>query len=278
MEAICEGDTLKRDFVVFSIDDKRPATETKDWFWQSDGQFPNDGTPVTVQVGSSDKDVHIVYSIFGNDKIIETGAVDKSNELINRKFIYKEEYGDGITLNFAWVKNGKCYTHHVSITRPMPDNKLKLEWSTFRDRLTPGQEEEWALTVKGPDGKPADAMLMATLYDKSLDQLKKHQWYFHPYTHFTLTSTQWIYPDRYKVAFSGRHAWSWMTERDLLLSHFDESVFPFRNNYATRGFGGGRVGGAAVLKRAVGNGLPVPEAAVLDEAVVYEDALLEWIS
>ena len=278
VEAICEGDTLKRDFVVFSIDDKRPATETKDWFWQSDGQFPNDGTPVTVQVGSSDKDVHIVYSIFGNDKIIETGAVDKSDELINRKFIYKEEYGDGITLNFAWVKNGKCYTHHVSITRPMPDNKLKLEWSTFRDRLTPGQEEEWALTVKGPDGKPADAMLMATLYDKSLDQLKKHQWYFHPYTHFTLTSTQWTYPNRYKVAFSGRHAWSWTTERDLLLSHFDESVFPFRNNYMTRGFGGGRVGGAAVLKRAVGNGLPVPEAAVLDEAVVNEVAAYDRAS
>ena len=121
-------------------------------------------------------------------------------------------------------------------------------------------------------------MLMATLYDKSLDQLKKHHWYFHPYTHFTLTSTQWIYPDRYKVAFSGRHAWSWMTERDLLLSHFDESVFPFRNNYATRGFGGGRVRSAAVLKRAVGNGLPVPEAAVLDEAVVNEVAAYDRAS
>ena len=258
VEAICEGDTLKRDFVVFSLDDKRPATETDDWAYQEHFTFPNDGTPVTIQVGSSDKDVHIVYSIFTADKLIETGAVDKTNELINRKFIYKEEYGDGIALNYAWVKNGKCYTHVFHINRPMPDKKLKLQWNTFRDRLTPGQEEEWTLTIKGPDGKPADAMLMATLYDKSLDQLRQNMWSFFPYTPLSLPSVQWTTPSRYPISLFGSYARSRLTERGLALSRFDSRVFPSYRNYRVTGFGSTR--------RLRGAGLLAKSAMVMEDA------------
>ena len=263
LEAICQGDTLKRDFVVFSLDDKRPATETNDWFYLSSNQFPNNGKPITIQVGSSDKDVHIVYSIFAKDQLIETGAVDKSNELINRKFNYKEEYGDGITLNFAWVKNGKCYTHTACMMRPLPDKRLKLQWTTFRDRLTPGQEEEWTLTVKGPDGKPADAMLMATLYDQSLDQLQKHQWGFYPYTNLSTPYVKWETPSRYPVSTFGSYAWSRMTIHNLVLSHFDEDVFPTWHSMRLRGSSGTRM-----MKYAMVESAPMMAGAALDEAVV----------
>lgn len=68
----------------------------------------------------------------------------------------------------------------------MPDKRLRLTWETFRDRLTPGQQEEWRLTVKNPDGTPADASLMAVLYDKSLDQIRQHQWDFSPNSYRTM--------------------------------------------------------------------------------------------
>ena len=180
VEAVCEGDTVKQSFIVFSLDDQRPATETDDWFYVSDNQFPNDGKPVTVQVGSSAKDVHIVYTLIAGRTLIESGSVDKSSALINRKITYKEDYGDGILLTFAWVKEGKTYTHQTTIRRPLPDKKLTLQWQTFRNRLTPGQQEEWTMTILGPDGKPAKAQLMATLYDKSLDQLTAHNWLLVP--------------------------------------------------------------------------------------------------
>ena len=84
--------------------------------------------------------------------------------------------GNFTAAKLAWVKENVCYTHQATITRPMPDKQLKLSWNTFRDRLTPGQQEEWSLTVLAPDGQPANAQLMATLYDKSLDQLTLHFW------------------------------------------------------------------------------------------------------
>ena len=179
--AVCEDDSLEQQFTVFSLDDKRPAAETDDWFFASAQQFPNDGSPVTVQVGSSDKNVHIVYSIFAGERIVESGAVERSNELLNRKFTYDETMGGGLLLTFAWVKNGKAYIHNTTIKRPTPDKNLKLTWQTFRNRLEPGQQEEWTLTVMAPDGTPADAQLLATLYDKSLDQLAPLSWSMVPY-------------------------------------------------------------------------------------------------
>lgn len=191
LDAICEGDTIHREFVVFSIDDEVPVVETDDWFWQSATQFPSDGSPVTIQVGSSAQDVHIVYSVFAGEKIIEQGFVDKSNQLLNIKATYQKEYGNGLLYTFAWVKEGRCYTHQAEIKRPLPEKKLQLQWTTFRDRLTPGQQEEWTLTVKDPEGRAVDAQLMATLYDQSLDQLAKLPWNFNPTPWLSLPSTSW---------------------------------------------------------------------------------------
>lgn len=46
-----------------------------------------------------------------------------------------------------------------------------MKWDVFRDKLHPGQEEEWRLTIKTPQGTPADAEMLATMYDASLDKL-----------------------------------------------------------------------------------------------------------
>ena len=89
---------------------------------------------------------------------------------------YKEEYGDGLTLNYAWVKNGIMYHHSAAIRGASPDRKLNLKWTTFRDRLTPGQKETWTLSVTDEKGKPAKAQLMATMYDISLDAIYPHDW------------------------------------------------------------------------------------------------------
>ena len=71
IEAICAGDTIKEEFVVFSLNDKVPCIETHDWFYQTSTSFPRDGGPVTIQIGSSDKDTHVVYSIISGDRVLD---------------------------------------------------------------------------------------------------------------------------------------------------------------------------------------------------------------
>ena len=226
--AVCEEDSLEQEFVVFSLDDKRPATETDDWFWTSHEQFPYDGTPVTVQVGSSEKNVHILYSIFSGQRVIESGAVDRSNELLNRKFTYDESMDNGLLVSFAWVKDGKTYTHNATIKRPTPDKNLRLTWKTFRNRLLPGQQEEWILNIVTPDGSRPEggAQLLATLYDKSLDQLVPQQWSIVPYESLPLPSTRWSCVDRGLGQLNGYRHQGLLSVNSLRLSHFDHDVYP----------------------------------------------------
>lgn len=222
--AVCEKDTLRQEFTVFGLDDTVPCVETKDWFYVSDDSFADDKKPVTVQVGSSDKDVHIAYSIIAGDKVIESGAVDKTAGLVNRKLTYKEEYGNGLLLNFAWVKDGKSYTHTATIRRPLPDRHLTVKWTTFRDRLTPGQTEEWSLNITRPDGKPADALLMATMYDKSLDQIAAHGWNFNDFAYLSIPSSTWRTTTADKIWMYGEQPWKALSQRDFSPSRLDPAV------------------------------------------------------
>lgn len=172
--AYCGADTLTQSFVTFTLQDRRAPIETHDWFYVSARQFKSKSAPVFVQLGSSDSIQHVVYTLIAGDKIIENGRADLRNEVRTRAITYKEEWGDGITLSVAWVKNGNAYLHTERIERPQPDTHLNIKWTTFRDRLVPGQRETWTLNITNPDGTPAKAQLMATLYDKSLDQLRQH--------------------------------------------------------------------------------------------------------
>ena len=226
LEAVCETDSIDMKFVVFGLDDKRPAVKTSDWFYVSHQQFPNDGAAVTLQVGSSDPDLHIVYGIYAGERVVESGILEKNAELLNRKFTYQEEYGNGLLITYAWVKDGQCHTHQAFIRRPMPDKQLKMTWETFRDRLTPGQQEEWRIKILNPDGTPADASMMAVLYDKSLDQIVKHSWSFSPSTWLSQPSTGWLWRSWVELDIFGRQQYEPLSVPALSFSHFDESVYP----------------------------------------------------
>ena len=195
LTAVCAGDTVRRDFIVFDYDDTKPCIETPDWFYVSGDEFPRDGSPVYLQFGSSDEDVHVLYTVVSGDKLLKNGTLELSNKVETRKLTYKDEYGSGLLVNLVWVKNGKAYKHNVSIKRPLPDKRLILKWSTFRDRLTPGQKEEWTLNITRPDGKPAEAQLLATMYDASLDQIAPFSWWFSPLMSQSLPFTQWYTPN-----------------------------------------------------------------------------------
>ena len=224
VQAVCENDTVKQTFVVFSLADKRPCIETHDWFYQTSSVFPRDGKPVTIQVGSSDTDTHILYTIISGKRVLESGVIDQSNAILTRQFTYREEYGSGLLLTYAWVKEGQMYQHQAQIMRPLPDKRLILTWKTFRDRLTPGQKEEWTLHIARPDGTPAKAQLLAAMYDKSLDNILSHGWDFSPNIHQNLPSAHWrkgYYGSRH---FSGTAPQRYMRVLDLSFNRIDPSL------------------------------------------------------
>lgn len=229
LEAICGQDTVKKSFVIFSYNDKKPVVATHEWFYVSAHEFPNDGKPVYLQVGTSDKDAHIYYSVFSGERILTKGVSKLSDEVVTRKLQYKEEYGEGVTITLAWVKDGKMHKNMVSITRPAPDTKLKMTWKTFRDKLTPGQKEQWTLHIETPQGRPATAQLLASMYDKSLDAIAKHQWEFKIEPFFSTPRAFWTGEWRPAIGLYGFESVNALNVHALDFSHFAPAMFAFAN-------------------------------------------------
>ena len=228
METICGTDTLQQKFTLFSMKDTHPMEPTTEWYYQTAKTFPRDGKPVYIQVGSSENGAHIVYSIIAGNKLLEKGAWELGDSIITLPFTYKEEYASGIVLNYSFVKQGKCYTRMMSIARPQPEKKLNIAWKTFRNRLTPGQKEEWTLKITTPDGKPAKAQLMSVLYDKSLDQIARHSWNFSLGFYQSLPNCYWKHNLTFRPFYlNGVYPTKYYDEKQLDVDKFDDKYFSF---------------------------------------------------
>lgn len=183
--------TASKNFLLFSLNDKRPPFVITDWFYQDGLEF-DAASPATVYIGSSEKNVYLLYDVFAGNKRLESKRIQLSDSVISFRFPYKKEYGDGILVSMAFVKDGRLYSHNARIMKPAPEKKLQLKWTTFRDKLRPGQQEEWKLTVLYPDGSPAEAEMLATMYDASLDKIySAHKLDFGVDFHYVVPLTYW---------------------------------------------------------------------------------------
>ncbi|MCC7246104.1 MAG: hypothetical protein IT269_10515 [Saprospiraceae bacterium] len=83
----------------------------------------------------------------------------------------------GILYHYIVIKNNRQYRESgVAVTVPWSNKELKVSYESFRDKLAPGQKEEWRIRISGPNKEKVAAEMVATLYDASLDQYNPHGW------------------------------------------------------------------------------------------------------
>lgn len=153
--------------------------------------------PARLFFSPSEEDIYLTYILVNDSAVFERRSVVVGRDLRQLTINYRTEYGDGINVMMYYVKEGRTYSEIHAIKREEPDKRLMLSWHTFRDKLRPGQEEEWVLTVTDPEGRAVNgAQLMATLYDASLDALVRHSWqmYIH-YNHYVASNNVYASPD-----------------------------------------------------------------------------------
>lgn len=130
-----------------------------------------------VIVGTTLADVSLYKDVVSSTgKLLSSECIRLSNELRTLRLAYDAAYGVGATVYLAALVEGELRTQNIRLERPQPERQLQLHWTTFRDRLAPGQTEAWELRVTTPDGRPVEASLMARLYDASLDALAHNGW------------------------------------------------------------------------------------------------------
>lgn len=178
-------------FTVFNPKSKKaPSNEV---LWLKPLQTTAEpGETITILLGSAESDVLVSYDTEANGKLIESKSIKLSKQQRKLEFKIEEAYRGNFTVHFTAVKNNRHFSQSFTITVPYTNKQLDLSFSTFRNKLLPGENEEWILTVKNKLGEKENAELLATLYDASLDEL------------FTPNS---FYMNIYQ-SFYGRHGWN----------------------------------------------------------------------
>ena len=68
--------------------------------------------------GTSDKDTHILYEIYTADnKCTERKLIRLSDENRTFRIPFKETDGEGFTVSFTFVKDGKMYVKQIPVQR-----------------------------------------------------------------------------------------------------------------------------------------------------------------
>ena len=197
--------------------------------------------PGRIAVTTNLRDVCLHYMLTAAGKVWTDTMLVLSQETRFIDIPYRPEYDQSATASFCFVQDERVFTDTKTIRLARPDNQLRMRWDTFRDLLQPGQQEEWRLTLLRPDGTPADASVMVTMYDASLDYFGQHQWNFN----ISRGHREYAVPFRSvwnETAGISAHAWySQKTKKERPMTFTEVDGTLFHVGAYTRGMGGVRL-------------------------------------
>jgi hypothetical protein len=165
----------ERTFTLFSTADRKvPARDEALFTYLTATEFTAQ-QPATLYLGTPGDSAFVQLHVMACGPAGQPSRtlVDRtlwlSDSLVALPLTVPDEAVQSLWTSVAFVKDGELHKQEYRLTRKAPDKALRMTWQTFRDRLVPGQQETWRLRVTHPDGSPARAEVLATMYDASLD-------------------------------------------------------------------------------------------------------------
>jgi len=174
-DAFGEAVTLEK--VVRVFDSQKPATRftSPDNFVEKSPLEP--GQTARVWFGSQAPAMHLLLARQQSD-----GGNEKPRWLPVRgaekvEIAVTEADRGGIVLHGVTVLNNRIYgPGQIRMEVPWTNKDLTISYETFRDKLAPGQREEWRIKISGSKKDRVAAEMVAAMYDASLDQFRPHEW------------------------------------------------------------------------------------------------------
>jgi uncharacterized protein YfaS (alpha-2-macroglobulin family) len=164
-------------FTLFSEKGNQAPYQLLDWFTVPKGTA-EPGETAVILIGSSDKNVRVIYEVEHRDRIVNTQYLTLDNEQKRITIPIHEEHRGNVGVHFTFIKHNRLLTHSVNIQVPWSNKNLDISFATFRNKLYPGEKEEWRIKIRGPKGDRVAAEMVASLYDASLDAFRVNSWSF----------------------------------------------------------------------------------------------------
>lgn len=134
------------------------------------------GEKAELLLSSALPEAHILMEVERQGKIaVRRWFTIKNGQQLIEMPVLEADRGS-FAVHFISAERGLNHRQDVDIDVPWSNKELQVEWTTFRDKLLPGSEEEWRLKIAGPKGGKVAAQLLAGMYDASLDHFVRNDW------------------------------------------------------------------------------------------------------
>ncbi len=163
-------------FELFDLKKFKIPANAKQWFLAEDKSYEPKETAV-MHLASSFNKIHVLYETYDNENKLTHSKWVKVEDLKKFKIDIKEEDRGNIGASWTYIVNNRGYFNSQTINVPWSNKDLKVEYQTFRDKLQPGQKEEWRIKISGNKKEKIAAEAVASMYDASLDVFAANSWY-----------------------------------------------------------------------------------------------------
>jgi hypothetical protein len=179
----------------------------------------------------------------------------------------------GVAVTYLAVYNNRFYQQQHLVQVPWTNKELTVALKTWRDKLEPGDDESWTITVSGKKGEQVTAEMLMSMYDASLDAFVPHEWGMSLYPTFNST-----------ILIQGAEARDhqyWGLSNNWIQQYQDVPVRQYRDintyGYYPEGYYPyyrGRPGGVVMRNAEAMDGIPSAQAAPANaDMKVKEEAL-----
>ena len=196
-----------RYFTLFSEKEKRVPYALADWYVPIKDEC-EPGEKASFLIGSGYDNVRVLYEIEHKNTIVAREWITLSNEQKRIEIPVEEKHRGNLGFHLTFIHGNRSFQHAGTITVPWTNKKLDISFETFRDKLLPGDKEEWRLKIAGPDKDRAVAEMVAGLYDASLDAFSPHGWSFNIWPTFR-PGLQWNATRCFEAVNAQTHADDW---------------------------------------------------------------------
>ncbi len=191
------GEATDTQYVTLVLPHER-TLPTADLLWAEAPDEVEVGGTCKVRYASAFDDTRIFYLLSGPDgREIASQWISADRRIRSFSIPVDSVLLGGFQINFVTIRDGvsKSWRHTVKV--PFTHKKLKVDISTFRDKLLPGEQEEWTIKVKGETDdtanlSPLTSHLVMTMYDDALNSYRMpSSWSFSPWRSCNYRSVDW---------------------------------------------------------------------------------------
>jgi len=205
-----EGNEVIARHIFRVMDPKAKELPGKNILWTSlNKESFEPGEVAELKVGSSLNTLMAEVMVEKDHRIVTRKTIYLRNDIQTLKIPIEEADRGGFVV---WVQStglNEYQSEKISVNVKHKDAELLIFASSFRDLIEPGAQESWSFRLQDSDGAAAEAEVLASMYDASLDAIMPFSWSFSPirkpgyYSHSSLGTRSFAFD------YSKVHGLSW---------------------------------------------------------------------